>query len=80
MPTGGLGANIAPRVAGRSCAAMDALEDNTVGLPHGSNLMNRLEMLGTGPPQFYGCYKNNSYWRNTNKRQAQKTQEISTLR
>jgi hypothetical protein len=28
---------------------MDALEDNTVGLPHGSILSNRLEVLGTGP-------------------------------
>lgn len=39
---------------------MDALEDDTVGLPHGSNLRNRLEMLGTGPGRFYMCYKNQS--------------------
>jgi len=61
VPTCGLGANCTPRVAGGSRAAMDALEDNTVGLPHGSILINRLEVLGTGPVQFYDCYKFNSY-------------------
>ena len=49
MPTCGLGANCTPRVAGGSRAAMDALEYNTVGLPHGSILIDRLEVLGTGP-------------------------------